>query len=212
MEEPIKELLGELTSYFSWLHGKSPDEKEIPKVVMQVWKNEVFGVLDDDEIEIAKKKAIATLKWMPSPQEFTQLITGDEEAEALQEWLKILQALRLAPTDRPAIVDTLSGHAKLALQTLGGLSLLAEARVESLHSTLKNQFITAWKSFKKSTNWKKDKTMQDLIKPTAHNVLALSPAIAPEIDIEAEQQARDKAVSAIAALYASKKQGLSKAF
>ena len=79
---------------------------------------------------------------MPSPQELVEVVKGDAQTLALQEWDLCVKA---AARDNREMLSGLSSQGRSALHLIGGLYKLGMASEEDLR-WLKKEFVLVWKS------------------------------------------------------------------
>ncbi|NMG09775.1 hypothetical protein [Brasilonema sp. UFV-L1] len=143
LELEVLEMLRSFNEYFSYLHGKSDAVAlAMPTAAVAVWL-EAYSDLNAEEREKAKAEVYRQCNFHPTPQQFKQLVKGTDEAEALTEWIYILDALRMSADDARARVEVLTPYARQALRAVGGLSGLGLCPEASLHKSIKEDFCRA---------------------------------------------------------------------
>ncbi|MBW4596998.1 MAG: hypothetical protein KME46_29905 [Brasilonema angustatum HA4187-MV1] len=147
----VTKMLSDFNKYFSYLHGKTNIvEIELPKEAIMVWVK-IFEGLTREERQSAIEKVYEHYSYHPTPQQFRELVKESESADALSEWIVVLDALRMSADDARDRVECLSPHARRALQTVGGLSGIGMCPEAALHKSVKEDFCLAWKLIKNST-------------------------------------------------------------
>ncbi|MGH8002439.1 MAG: hypothetical protein ACREPR_24165 [Brasilonema sp.] len=147
----VTKMLNDFNKYFSYLHGKSTAvEIEMPEIAVLVWLR-VYSELSPEERDRAQELVYEKCTFHPSPEQFRQLVKGTPEAEALKEWLRILEISRMASCDAIPAVEVLSHRARQALRIVGGLSGLGNCPEASLHKSVKEDFCKAWIQVGEST-------------------------------------------------------------
>ena len=71
------QLLSELEAYY---------KREFTPFVKQIWFKHLSDRLSTEEFIAAVEQAIVSKQFMPSPQELVEVVKGDAETNALQEW------------------------------------------------------------------------------------------------------------------------------
>ena len=71
------QLLSELEAYY---------KREFTPFVKQIWFRHLSDRLSTEEFIAAVEQAIVSKQFMPSPQELVEVVKGDAETNALQEW------------------------------------------------------------------------------------------------------------------------------
>ena len=127
------QLLGELEAYY---------KREFTPFVKQIWFKHLSDRLTTEEFIAAVEQAIVCKQFMPSPQELVEVVKGDAETLALQEWDVCVKAA--ARGDRE-MLKGLSSGGRSALHLVGGLHKLGMASEEDLR-WLKKEFVSVWKA------------------------------------------------------------------
>lgn len=94
------QLLSELETYY---------KREFTPFVKQIWFRHLSERLSTEEFITAVEQAIVSKQFMPSPQELVEVVKGDAETLALQEW--DLCAKAAARGDREMLRGLSSGGA-----------------------------------------------------------------------------------------------------
>lgn len=145
----VKDMLKEFNSYFSYIHGKSDTVNlEMPDAAVMVWVR-IYEQLTEEERDRAKQATYEKHRFHPTPEEFKQLVKGNDEAEAMNEWIIILDALRMGADDAKMRILCLTSHARKALRICGGLAGLG-ARPEHDLQFASKDFCRAWRGFRDS--------------------------------------------------------------
>lgn len=127
------ELMGELEAYY---------KRDLTPFVKRIWFKHLNERLSTEELIAAVEQIIVSKPFMPSPQELVEVVKGDAETNALQEWDLCMKAA--ARDDREMLLG-LSSQGRSALHLVGGLYKLGMANEEDLR-WLKKEFISVWKS------------------------------------------------------------------
>ena len=127
------QLLGELEAYY---------KREFTPFVKQIWFKHLSDRLTTEEFIAAVEQAIVCKQFMPSPQELVEVVKGNAQALAMQEWDLCVKAA--ARDDREMLLG-LSPGGRSALHLVGGLYKLGMASEEDLR-WLKKEFVSLWKS------------------------------------------------------------------
>lgn len=127
------QLLGELEAYY---------KREFTPLVKRIWFKHLSERLSTEEFIAAVEQAIISKQFMPSPQDLVEVVKGDAETLALQEWDLCVRA---AARDDREMLSGLSSQGRAALHLVGGLYKLGMA-TESDLPWLKKEFVSVWKS------------------------------------------------------------------
>lgn len=128
------ELLGELEVYYN--------KSEFSLYIKRIFFEYLNYHLSTEEFIAAVKQVIISKPFMPSPQELVEVIKGNAETLALQEWNLCVKAAASNDTDVKA---RLSPQGQSALYTVGGVFKLGQATEQELH-WIKKEFVSTWKS------------------------------------------------------------------
>ena len=80
-----------MTELFNYY--KKPDTLDGP-LIKAAWFEKLNEFLDDKQLITACKRCVQKYAFRPSADEFVQLITGEDEIPAIEDWLKILDYAR----------------------------------------------------------------------------------------------------------------------
>ena len=127
------ELLNELAGYF----GKS-----ITPFVRKAWYKKLGNQLSDAQFASAVEQALTSKQFMPTAEELLELVKGNVEVIALDEWEKCLAAASRGDRE---VVPTLSPAGQVALRSVGGIHALGMSE-EKDHQWLMKKFIEIYKS------------------------------------------------------------------
>jgi hypothetical protein len=148
----LKIVLKQFNDYFAYLHGKSEAiDLLMPDAAVMVWLR-VYSELTSEERRLAIEATYEKEKFHPTPEKFRELVRGTDDAEAINEWIVILDAIRMSLEDSLNRILCLSPIARQALRTVGGIYGLRECSEMSLHRSVKEDFCRAYKLIKHSTN------------------------------------------------------------
>lgn len=124
------DLLDELAGYFG---------RNMSDFVKKAWYKQLGERMTTEQFVAAVEKAV-TGKFMPSIDELLELVKGNAQLIALEEWEKCLVAACRA--DREA-VSKLSAAGQIALRSIGGLHALGMAD-EKDNRWMQKKFVEVW--------------------------------------------------------------------
>ncbi len=153
------ELLGELEAYY---------KRDLTPFVKRVWYKHLNQLLSTEEFAIAVEQAFVSKQFMPTPAKLVEVVKGDAETLALQEWE---QCIKAAARNDKEMIAQLSPQGQSALHLAGGLYKLGMATEDEL-KWVKKEFVSAWKSWSTAVN---------PILPSATAVLALPQGVGCEM-------------------------------
>lgn len=127
------ELLNELAGYFN---------KSISPFVRKAWYKKLGSQLTNDQFAAAVEQAITSKQFMPTAEELLELVKGNSEVIALDEWEKCLAAASRGDRE---VISSLSPAGQVALRSVGGIHALGMSEQKD-HQWLMKKFIEIWKS------------------------------------------------------------------
>ena len=167
-EKNFMDCIEQLFSYY----GKSEIKKS--PLAMATWRKILNANLDDTQLITACQRCFAKYSFLPPIEKFVELITGDDEIPAIEDWLKILDYARKFGAKRNmSNADQVEGgkiqkqsipdlilppHAEKALTKIGGIQKVVKPSEDSKYEelTLKNlekEFIELWSKQKRAIAW-----------------------------------------------------------
>lgn len=127
------EMLDELAGYYN---------KTITPFAKKAWYKRLGSQLTNQQFTNAVEQAITSKQFMPTAEELLELVKGNSEIIALDEWEKCLNAASRGSSE---VVSSLSPAGKIALRAIGGFKKL-EMSEEKDHQWLQKKFIDIYKS------------------------------------------------------------------
>ena len=130
-------------------------DKQLQPEVVAMWKEELDESLENDEFVEATRQLVLYFEprfkgHFPTVKALLDTVGGSKEIKALQEWQSVLSAARSNNTE---VINSLSWRAKVALQALGGLSIVGqsdERRTDFLKKDFVNVYLQSGKRDRKS--------------------------------------------------------------
>jgi hypothetical protein len=141
---------------------------------MATWRKTLNANLNDTQLITACQRCLTKYAFLPSIEKFVELITGDDEIPAIEDWLKILDHARKngakhimsnavevenGKMQKQSIPDLLlPPHAEKALTKIGGIKKVIKPSEDPKYEelTLKNlekKFIELWSKYKRAIAW-----------------------------------------------------------
>ena len=108
----------------------------------RVWYKHLNQQLSTEEFVIAVEQTLVSQQFMPTPAELVEVVKGDAETLALQEWELCIKA---AARNDKGMTAQLSPQGESALHLVGGLYKLGMATEDELR-WIKKEFVAVWKS------------------------------------------------------------------
>ena len=131
-------------------------KREFSHLVQKVWYRRIAAELNTEQFVQAVETALLKFQYMPTAEELIELVKGDIEARAMDEWGKIIYAAqRINPNwsmqDSFEFEKVLMPESRLALKSMGGLNAIAQCEETKLEWKRK-EFIQACQAFSKSSS------------------------------------------------------------
>lgn len=125
------ELLDALTEYYN---------RKMSPAIAKAWYKAIGNKMTTEQFQSAFEQIIFSEKYMPTPKDFLELIKGNSQLIALEEWEKCLVAACRADTE---VVYSLSAAGQTALRAVGGLHALGMAD-EKDNRWMQKKFVEVW--------------------------------------------------------------------
>ena len=116
--------------------------RQLQPEVIRIWKDYLDSQLNTEQFQQAIKMTLLESRFFPTAKELVEMVKGDAETQAAQEWELCIKAA--ARNDREVIAQ-LSAQGQSALQLVGGLYKLGLATEEELR-WLKKEFVAVGKA------------------------------------------------------------------
>ena len=152
-QEVFSDCMSQLFKYY----GKSDDLKS--SLVMSAWFDKINAFLDNKQLINATKRSFQKYAFRPSVDQFVELITGDDEIPALEDWQTILNYVRENAAlynmgKAPALILSCP-QADKALLMVGGIGKVIKPSEDPKYDDLnlkelKKQFIDLWSKYKRA--------------------------------------------------------------
>lgn len=164
-ENIFTDCIGQLFSYYN----KSEIQKS--PLAMATWRKILNANLDDTQLITACQRCFAKYAFLPPIEKFVELITGDDEIPALEDWQTILNYVRQngamyqmsnaiqvqnGERKKQSLPDLLlSPQAEKALLMIGGIGKVIKPSEDPKYDDLnlkelKKQFIDLWSKYKRA--------------------------------------------------------------
>lgn len=169
---------------------------------------EALKQLTDQEFAIAAKKCIQKHRFLPTPEEFVELITGSDELLAIQEWQKILAwvgsygGLRSVTKRLPPLL--LSGHGEHALKKVGGIHLLSNLQAQPTFSLedklrlIEKEFVSYWRKYQEAIKIGQIEPLPAMLDQSYQEEVKITSTSEP-IDFDAFKKMREQLKQAVPA-------------
>lgn len=123
--------LEELASYYG---------RKVGSLIERAWYKQLGQRMTTEQFVASVEKALFSCEFMPTPEKLLELVKGNAQLIALEEWEKCLAAACRA--DREAI-SKLSAAGQIALRAIGGLHALGQAD-EKDNRWMQKKFVEVW--------------------------------------------------------------------